>query len=33
MGELVDLISTIGFAEGRKSGDVLGYEEQESHRQ
>ena len=24
MGELVDLISTIGFAEGRKSGDVLG---------
>ena len=24
IGELVDLISTIGFAEGRKSGDVLG---------
>jgi len=24
MGELVDLISTIGFGEGRKSGDVLG---------
>ena len=24
MGELVDLISTIGFGEGKKSGDVLG---------
>ena len=24
MGELVDLISTIGFSEGKKSGDVLG---------
>ena len=24
LGELVDLISTIGFGEGRKSGDVLG---------